>query len=451
MMLRRMGCAAIAASVLGCQSINPAGGSREDDIEVQLGDQRLCVPAEHFYPEQLTDSLELEGAYAGRHNLGRVDLTLFTPRLSGFNDEIRQAAFQAGGHWFLPDRIALSLFPKTSKPWEFDVAPAVRRAYEPEPSDDSGFRSHRKKDGCIPTGWPPADAGCRRDELKYGHALDPDVIFRCVNARCWMDKRLEQDGISFHYSIPRAYISQWPPLHNAIRARIAQWAGDRSCIRPNRRKRQDGENFDSPAWRDFVESQSLERRALSHYAGREYGQAEAAFIRTLALRENKYGPNHYTLTGTLEHLGDLYRRQGRFGEAEAAYQRRIGIELRLGARTNSVALALRSLASLHQLRGRYADAEQLYRAALIITEENWGATSTGAALASLDLAGVYEAAGQFAAAEPLYLRAARIYDNVNASPEKLKEIYGKVAAFYKKQGRLEEAARIAERANRPRR
>ena len=69
----------------------------------------------------------------------------------------------------------------------------------------------------------------------------------------------------------------------------------------------------------------------------------------------------------------LYRRQGRYADAEPLYKRTLSIlEKALGPDHPDVATALSNLAELYQDQGRYADAEPLFKRSLSIHEKALG-------------------------------------------------------------------------------
>ncbi len=72
----------------------------------------------------------------------------------------------------------------------------------------------------------------------------------------------------------------------------------------------------------------------------------------------------------------------------------------MGAALPDVARILSNLAELDRVRGRYAEAEPLYKRALTIWEKAVGADSPDVALGLNNLAALYDAQGRYAEAEP---------------------------------------------------
>jgi tetratricopeptide (TPR) repeat protein len=85
---------------------------------------------------------------------------------------------------------------------------------------------------------------------------------------------------------------------------------------------------------------------------------------------------------SLNNLAELYRTQGRYGEAEPLYERSLWIfEKILGPDHTDVGNSLNNLAALYDSQGRYAEAEPLYKRSFLIYEKalgpnhEWVATS----------------------------------------------------------------------------
>ena len=73
---------------------------------------------------------------------------------------------------------------------------------------------------------------------------------------------------------------------------------------------------------------------------------------------------------TLNNLANVYRDQGKYGEAEDLLKRALAIrEQALGANHPDVAASLVNLANVYRDQGKYGEAEGLYKRALIIAEK----------------------------------------------------------------------------------
>src|SRR5205814_3570445 len=88
-----------------------------------------------------------------------------------------------------------------------------------------------------------------------------------------------------------------------------------------------------------------------------YADAEKQFQQALSEAE-LFGPKDRRLALTLNNLGALYRREGRFNLAESHYRRALAIWTEAGG---PVTITLNNLAVLFVEQGRYSDAEESYR------------------------------------------------------------------------------------------
>ena len=81
------------------------------------------------------------------------------------------------------------------------------------------------------------------------------------------------------------------------------------------------------------------------------------------------------LAATLNNLAELYKEEGRYGDAEPLYKRALATwKKALGPNHPDVAQSLNNLADLYSAQGRHADAEPLYKRALASTPEQKGGT-----------------------------------------------------------------------------
>lgn len=101
----------------------------------------------------------------------------------------------------------------------------------------------------------------------------------------------------------------------------------------------------------------------------------------------------------LERLAALHRKQGKYAQAERAYQQALAMFEQNGvASIRDTVTALIGLAEIHHLLGKPASAEALYRRALASNETAFGATNPERALILNGLAGVQAALGNVAQA-----------------------------------------------------
>ncbi len=193
---------------------------------------------------------------------------------------------------------------------------------------------------------------------------------------------------------------------------------------------------------------SLGRLAELYREQGRYGQAEPLFLRALAIREQQLGADHSLFATTLNNLANLYYCQGRYGEAEPLYLRAVTIsEQQLGADHPTVATHLNNLANLYRAQGRYGEAEPLYLRAVTIGEQQLGADHPDVASGLDNLAGLYCAQGRYGKAEPLHLRALAISEQqLGADHPTVASRLNNLAELYRAQGRYGEAEPLYLRA-----
>ena len=179
-----------------------------------------------------------------------------------------------------------------------------------------------------------------------------------------------------------------------------------------------------------------------------YKEAEPLYERALAIHEKALGPEHPDTAQSLNNLAVLYRSQGRYEEAEPLYERALAIyEQALGPEHPSPAASLNNLAVLNYSQGRYEEAEPLYERALAIHEKALGPEHPDTATILNNLAGLYDNQGRYKEAEPLYQRALAIYEKA-LGPEHpdTAQSLNNLAVLYDNQGRYEQAEPLYQRA-----
>jgi tetratricopeptide (TPR) repeat protein len=89
----------------------------------------------------------------------------------------------------------------------------------------------------------------------------------------------------------------------------------------------------------------------------KYGEAEDLLKRALAIREKALSPSHPFVAGFLTNLANVFRDPGKYGEAEELYKRALVIrEQALGASHPEVAWDLNNMALLYEARGESGSA-----------------------------------------------------------------------------------------------
>jgi tetratricopeptide (TPR) repeat protein len=110
------------------------------------------------------------------------------------------------------------------------------------------------------------------------------------------------------------------------------------------------------------------------YAYQQGRHAEAEQMLLGALREaERFGPQDFRLAVSCNNLAELYRAQGKYGEAEQLYKRSLAIfENTQGPEHPSVAMSLNNLALLCQMQHRHAEAAVLLQRIIALAEKTLG-------------------------------------------------------------------------------
>src|SRR5207253_2468433 len=175
-----------------------------------------------------------------------------------------------------------------------------------------------------------------------------------------------------------------------------------------------------------------------------YSEAERLFIDAIKEVEG-FGPGDPRLPASLNSLAELYRTRSKYAEAEALYKRALVIrEKTLGADHPQVATSLHNLAVVYHDERNYAEAEPLYRRALAIWEKAGGMENPEAAATLNSLGELYRTQGKYAEAEPLYRRALAIWEKTGGpeNPEAAATL-SSLAELYRTQGKYAEIGRAS--------
>jgi tetratricopeptide (TPR) repeat protein len=98
---------------------------------------------------------------------------------------------------------------------------------------------------------------------------------------------------------------------------------------------------------------------------KRFGDAEAMLKSALAAREKVYGPNHPRVASSLNELGTLALKTGRFDEAASNYSRMVQIyKAAYNDKHYLISIALGNLASVYMERKQYAESERLFLEAI---------------------------------------------------------------------------------------
>ncbi len=146
---------------------------------------------------------------------------------------------------------------------------------------------------------------------------------------------------------------------------------------------------------------------------REHAYAESLFMRTFAIQEKAFGPDHRALTEFLWSYGHMLMMLGRFDEAVVVQRRDLDIKTRVyGPESAKVAGTLSNMSYALMYLGEYAEAESLRLRQLAIYEAVNGPGSYGASLALDGLGMIYNDTGRYAEAEPVLRRSLGIKEDL---------------------------------------
>jgi tetratricopeptide (TPR) repeat protein len=172
-----------------------------------------------------------------------------------------------------------------------------------------------------------------------------------------------------------------------------------------------------------------------------HGDAERILVADLA-RLQRQQPESLATARALVDLGELYRGQARFAEAEPLFERAIAlIESLQGTAHRALVRPLNSLALVHRAQGQYAQAEPLARRALSIAEGAHGPEHPALASVVGNLLTVYLAQGRYGEAGPLFQRSVTLKERLlGPKHPDLASSLNNYAAFLRKTQNESEAA-----------
>ena len=179
-----------------------------------------------------------------------------------------------------------------------------------------------------------------------------------------------------------------------------------------------------------------------------YGEAEPLYGQSIEMRQQHLGDHHLDVAESLNGLATIYQWQGRYAEAELLFVRSLSIrEQQLGESHPHVAASLNNLALLYYWQGRYAEAEPLYLRSLTIAEQHLGADHPDVAFPLNNLAYLYNSQGRYSKAEPLYLRSLTIAEQqLGADHPDVALPLNNLAYLYYSQRRYSEAEPLFQRS-----
>ena len=203
-----------------------------------------------------------------------------------------------------------------------------------------------------------------------------------------------------------------------------------------------------PGHAQQVDTDAIFTAMREHYARGDYAAAQIEAQKYTDAIKARFGVNHPNYAGALNNLATMYAERGKYEDAEGLYKRALIIrEQTLGANHLDVASTLGNLANVYSEQGKYGDAEGLYTRALVVKELALGADHLDVALTLTNLAVVYKAQGRYTDAEGLYRRALAIREQaLGGSHPDVASTLNNLAIVYRAQGRYTEAEGLYRRA-----
>eukprot|EP00752_Nemacystus_decipiens_P009503 g8495.t2 len=181
----------------------------------------------------------------------------------------------------------------------------------------------------------------------------------------------------------------------------------------------------------------------------KYGEAEALYERCQAIEEKVLGPEHPHFAATLHSRAALLASQGKYGEAEALYDRCQAIEEKvLGPEHPDLATTLHGRAVLLRSQGKYGEAEALYERCQAIDEKVLGPEHPDLATTLRSRATLLASQGKYGEAEALYERCQAIQEKVLGPehPDLATTLHSR-AVLLQSQGKHKDAVPLLERAS----
>jgi CHAT domain-containing protein len=143
-------------------------------------------------------------------------------------------------------------------------------------------------------------------------------------------------------------------------------------------------------------------------------QAEKIFLKTLKIRQEKFGINHLDVAKSLIHLSDLYFSQGRYNDAEPYCIKAIAIrKVLLGEKSSNYIESLGKLANIYSEQKKYFEAEEIFLEGLRLKKEIYEVEHPSYLLSLQNLTSIYNNQGKFSESEKYYLHIIEILKKAN--------------------------------------
>jgi CHAT domain-containing protein/tetratricopeptide (TPR) repeat protein len=169
-----------------------------------------------------------------------------------------------------------------------------------------------------------------------------------------------------------------------------------------------------------------------------FAEAEPLHRQALSIRERMLRPNHPDIDMSLNYLVEVYRGLNQFGDAQLLYEHWLGIrEKALGNQHPLVGRTLNDFADLFRVRKRWEEAEPLYKRALVINENASHLQEVARSLGGL--AECYSGKGIYADAERFYRRLLLVQETLGRDRPEVAVALSGLAGLYVAQSRFADA------------
>jgi CHAT domain-containing protein/Tfp pilus assembly protein PilF len=184
-------------------------------------------------------------------------------------------------------------------------------------------------------------------------------------------------------------------------------------------------------------------------------ESEKMFQQALEMLQRVYGPEHQSIAGILNNLGNANWHFADYTKALDYYERAKQMQVKLlGADSPEVGKSLNNIGFVYYSQGKYAEAESYHRKALAIREKALGPEHPDVADSLNNLADMCLQQGRYAEAEPMHERALRIREKVLGpdhpdvawSLQNLGSLYADQGKYAQAEAFQQRALRIRERA-----
>lgn len=141
---------------------------------------------------------------------------------------------------------------------------------------------------------------------------------------------------------------------------------------------------------------------------KQYEEAGALYRKGIPILQEAFGPKDFFLAKALNQFGWLYKNRGNLEQAESLYLRAMAIYESKSVNEPNIALVSKNLAEVYRKQGKYADAEAMYKKSILIREKTFDSSHISIALVLEDYSSMLKELGRLEEAELLEERITNI-------------------------------------------